>query len=541
MLLLASTTAHSQRRPYDDRLLPENKNLTYFHERAAAALLPPEGYRLASELSGKEACSTSHHQRTSRRLIERPCEHVAVAVKGVLYETLLHNGRKDRPHLGGADAWVYWLAAVAASVPADCQNFTLCWQQGDGATSLYSSSGHDDAIAPPSSYSSSSSSSSSNSSHPPTPPPPLFGCYSSSVQPRSGHFPWYNRIDARHLVSFGLRQRLAHTVSRSPFRVYGDAHFVAFANRSHVPVWRGSSRSRPSREALVAFSRRRPDLLDAAFSTGKDASPAMIPEWDYFSAHQVVVVTSGVGAAFRTARHMSNGQVVVLLQGGDEYSEWFYPLLTPFVDFVPVDSFNTHTKFGAAELEATLTRLVESPELRQTISRGARRFFERHFLGFWDIGRRFACRLAEAQRRRGVDVEAVRRANGATALQARGAYDPTARLFFKDLLSSHSAEADAAAAAKNGMRASPSSLPSSYQETNEEKAEKRDHRSEWHHRWHHARTYRLKHHPHYHPNNRSPKSSPGVGTGALLAGSREITSSSRDREVVAETDIEPGV
>ena len=141
--------------------------------------------------------------------------------------------------------------------------------------SLYSSSGHDDAIAPPSSYSSSSSS--SNSSHPPTPPPPLFGCYSSSVQPRSGTSP-VHRIDARHLVSFASASDWR---TRSPAAVPGLRRRPLRGVRQPKPRPRlaGLSRSRPSREALVAFSRR-PDLLDAAFSTGKDASPAMIPEWD---------------------------------------------------------------------------------------------------------------------------------------------------------------------------------------------------------------------------------------------------------------------
>ena len=49
-----------------------------------------------------------------------------------------------------------------------------------------------------------------------------------------------------------------------------------------------------------------------------------------------MLVTSGYGAAFRVGRHLASGQVVVLLRGPHEFDEWYYPLLTPWVDYVPV-------------------------------------------------------------------------------------------------------------------------------------------------------------------------------------------------------------
>ena len=68
----------------------------------------------------------------------------------------------------------------------------------------------------------------------------------------------------------------------------------------------------------------------------KSGTGHVVPILDYFSRYQTALVASGYGAAFRVGRHLASGQVVVLLRGPHEFDEWYYPLLTPWVDSVPV-------------------------------------------------------------------------------------------------------------------------------------------------------------------------------------------------------------
>ena len=173
--------------------------------------------------------------------------------------------------------------------------------------------------------------------------------------------------------------------------------------------WRGDlartppCRTKPClsmRRRLVQVSRARPDLIDARPAKdprGKGArgTSNTIPILDYFSQYQTVLVTSGYGAAFRVGRHLANGQVVVLLRGPHEFDEWYYPLLTPWVDFVPVRLDGDDD----SSLVAALERLAGNATLRSYISRNARCFWKRHFGHAGDIMGRFVCGLSARQRK----------------------------------------------------------------------------------------------------------------------------------------------
>ena len=126
-----------------------------------------------------------------------------------------------------------------------------------------------------------------------------------------------------------------------------------------------------------------------------------IPSEHYYGRFQVVVVTSGYGAAFRTGNHLAMGQVVVLLQGRTEFSEWYTHLLQPWVHYVPVffdevgslpeegqdggPSYSSSRRgtstfsasstspldWGEQRLEAALRTLAANATLRETIGRNA--------------------------------------------------------------------------------------------------------------------------------------------------------------------------
>ena len=85
---------------------------------------------------------------------------------------------------------------------------------------------------------------------------------------------------------------------------------------------------------------------------------------------------------------------VVLLRGPHEFDEWYYPLLTPWVDFVPVQ-----LDADDSSLVAALERLAANATLRSYISRNVRCFWKRHFGHVDDILRHFVCGLSARQRK----------------------------------------------------------------------------------------------------------------------------------------------
>ena len=189
---------------------------------------------------------------------------------------------------------------------------------------------------------------------------------------------------------------------------------MPFEARSIKALWRGdlvrtpTCRARPCvsmRQRLVKASLARPDLIDARPARdprgkGVRGTGHVIPILDYFSRYQTVLVASGYGAAFRVGHHLANGQIVVLIRGAHEFDEWYYPLLTPWVDFVPVQLDGADEgPLVAAPLVAALERLRGNATLRRQISQNARCFWKRHFGHVDDIMGRFVCGLSARQRK----------------------------------------------------------------------------------------------------------------------------------------------
>ena len=92
--------------------------------------------------------------------------------------------------------------------------------------------------------------------------------------------------------------------------------------------------------------------------------------------------------------------MVLLLRGPHESDEWYYPLLTPWVDFVPVQLDGADEgPLVAAPLVAALERLRGNATLRRHISWNARCFWKQHFGHVDDIMRRFVCGPSARQRK----------------------------------------------------------------------------------------------------------------------------------------------
>jgi len=369
--LIATTTTARNDCPVDEEILA----------RAAKQLLPPAGRRLASS---RPVC---HHTRLpcpgpGRKLACAPgaCE----SELGVTDGNVTYRVGQDRDH-----STVPALLRAAAAAPRECRTFRLCWWGGDGAESL--------AWLPRAETAALETK--------------RGGCFVSSAQPGALDFPWYNRDDAAALEH--ARRRRPSRRPLKPRQVYPRDPDVPFEVRSTKAVWRGgiartpTCRAKPCtsmRRRLVKASLAHPKLLDARSSRDPRRGPRgrgvrgtghAIPILDYFSRYQIVLVASGYGAAFRVGRHLANGQVVVLIRGGHEFDEWYYPLLTPWVDYVPVRLDGDDD----SSLVAALERLAGNATLRSYISRNARCFWKRHFGHADDIMGRFVCGLSARQRK----------------------------------------------------------------------------------------------------------------------------------------------
>jgi Glycosyl transferase family 90 len=92
-----------------------------------------------------------------------------------------------------------------------------------------------------------------------------------------------------------------------------------------------------------------------------------IPPSEYYTNYQTVVVMGGIGAAFRTARHLSAGQAVVLHD--HQFLEWYYRFMTPYQHYIPLDRDLSNL--------ANVTAFVrDHPEQVQTIARAGQQFYQ---------------------------------------------------------------------------------------------------------------------------------------------------------------------
>uniref|UniRef100_A0A7S4ATT9 Glycosyl transferase CAP10 domain-containing protein n=1 Tax=Pseudo-nitzschia australis TaxID=44445 RepID=A0A7S4ATT9_9STRA len=172
---------------------------------------------------------------------------------------------------------------------------------------------------------------------------------------------------------------------------------------------------------LMGFSIRHPDLLNARGSrerirdweeveklitfpnstiTADDFFPpvkTILPR-DFNSKYQVMVVMGGIGAAFRTADHLSMESAVILQDY--PYEEWFVAYMTPYVNYIPL-------AMDLSNLSEILHWVRDNPQKVREIAINGRLFFER-YLSYEKIEEflyELVYRLSEAKIYKGIHLD----------------------------------------------------------------------------------------------------------------------------------------
>ena len=185
---------------------------------------------------------------------------------------------------------------------------------------------------------------------------------------------------------------------------------LPWENRSSIPIWRGSpwahvpqtvtkeansstvldqlvrNARKIQRVRAVVFSYEHPDLLNAKFS-GDRGLPAELLKWNatnglhkllpfnkipkgkFYTEYQVAVVLGGVGAAFRTAIHLSTGTAIVLQKY--VYEEWFTRFMKPFVHYIPLAE-------DLSDIGETMHWVRDNPDKVREIAERGQEFYEQY-------------------------------------------------------------------------------------------------------------------------------------------------------------------
>jgi len=107
------------------------------------------------------------------------------------------------------------------------------------------------------------------------------------------------------------------------------------------------SRTSSERDSLILLSRKRPDVVDAkytknqAWKSDKDTlgeAPAEEVSLEDHCKYRYLFNYRGVAASFRF-KHLFLCRSLVL-HVGEEWEEFFYPLLKPWVHYIPVDKYS---------------------------------------------------------------------------------------------------------------------------------------------------------------------------------------------------------
>eukprot|EP00532_Pseudo-nitzschia_australis_P018244 CAMPEP_0168310708 /NCGR_PEP_ID=MMETSP0142_2-20121227/66973_1 /TAXON_ID=44445 /ORGANISM="Pseudo-nitzschia australis, Strain 10249 10 AB" /LENGTH=392 /DNA_ID=CAMNT_0008263549 /DNA_START=1307 /DNA_END=2486 /DNA_ORIENTATION=- len=123
-----------------------------------------------------------------------------------------------------------------------------------------------------------------------------------------------------------------------------------------------------------------------------------IPPRVFNSRYQVMVVMGGIGAAFRTADHLSMESAVILQDY--PYEEWFVAYMTPYVNYIPL-------AMDLSNLSEILHWVRDNPQKVREIAINGRLFFER-YLSYEKIEEflyELVYRLSEAKIYKGIHLD----------------------------------------------------------------------------------------------------------------------------------------
>mmetsp|Transcript_1361 Transcript_1361/g.3017 ORF Transcript_1361/g.3017 Transcript_1361/m.3017 type:complete len:630 (+) Transcript_1361:146-2035(+) len=249
-----------------------------------------------------------------------------------------------------------------------------------------------------------------------------FGQCIGSSSPR-GQFVMNNFHDVKaHAEAISLNANVKRRRRHKQITGYEHVHTLPWEERHKIPVFRGHPRfplkyewrKNPNetcvnvtadqlghRTTAALWSYEHPELLDAmiddrphpcsiysatnlmdqrlymrgnytndtATAAVFNRQPRNIPSSEYYTNYQVAVVLGGIGAAFRTAKHMSAGQAIVLQRF--RFEEWFYDYIEPYVHYIPLQQ-------DFSDLYNVTTWVRDNPSKVKEIAENGKRFYEEY-------------------------------------------------------------------------------------------------------------------------------------------------------------------
>ncbi|XP_063241641.1 O-glucosyltransferase rumi homolog [Bacillus rossius redtenbacheri] len=152
------------------------------------------------------------------------------------------------------------------------------------------------------------------------------------------------------------------------------------------------SRTSSERDPLILLSREEPDLVDAQYTKNQawksKADTLNFPPADEVSLedhcrYRYLFNFRGVAASFRF-KHLFICQSLVF-HVGDEWLEFFYPLLQPWVHYIPVDSSSTEN-----DIRQLLQFALQHDDEMQKIAKRGNEFIWNHLrmedvICYWEV------------------------------------------------------------------------------------------------------------------------------------------------------------
>lgn len=162
-------------------------------------------------------------------------------------------------------------------------------------------------------------------------------------------------------------------------------------NKKPVVFFRGSRTSK-ERDPLILLSREKPDLVDAQYTKNQAwkseedtlfAEPASEVALEYHCQYKYLFNFRGVAASFRFKHLFLCGSLVFHV--GDEWIEFFYPSMKPWVHYIPV-----RKNFNRTDILTLMEFVHDNDSLMHKIAKRGFQFIWDHLrmedvLQYWEV------------------------------------------------------------------------------------------------------------------------------------------------------------
>ncbi|XP_017849594.1 O-glucosyltransferase rumi [Drosophila busckii] len=162
-------------------------------------------------------------------------------------------------------------------------------------------------------------------------------------------------------------------------KLRNSADAIAWNDKQALGFFRGS-RTSDERDSLVLLSRRRPELVNAQYTKNQawkslkdtlNQAPAQEASFEDHCQYKYLFNFRGVAASFRL-KHLFLCKSLVF-HVGDEWQEFFYPQLKPWVHYVPLQSYPSEQQY-----EELIEFFKNHDELAQQIATNGYDFIWQH-------------------------------------------------------------------------------------------------------------------------------------------------------------------